>query len=116
MLAYCGLQCDTCPIFIATIEPDKLKKEIMRQSIAEECFEHYNMNLSLADITDCDGCKSNSGRLFSVCSKCKIRKCVQTKKLANCAYCEEFACNNLNELFVMDPTAKIRLQEIRNAN
>lgn len=116
MLAYCGLQCDSCPIFLATLEKDKSKQLELRKSIAADCREHYNMQLRPEDITDCDGCTSDSGRIFQECSKCKIRKCVQTKRLESCAYCKDFACSKLNELFDMDPTAKIRLQEIRNIN
>ena len=116
MLAYCGLQCDSCPIFLATIEPDKVKQQNMRKSIVKDCLENYNMNISLEDVSNCDGCTSDSGRIFSECSKCKIRKCVQTKNLESCAYCEEFACSKLDELFDMDPSAKVRLVEIRNTN
>lgn len=116
MLAFCGLQCDTCPIFLATLEKEKSKQFEMRESIAEECREHYNMEISLEEITDCDGCRAESGRLFSGCQKCEIRKCVVEKQIENCAFCSQFACSKLEDLFILDPYAKIRLMEIRDAN
>jgi putative oxidoreductase len=30
MIAYCGLNCQTCPIHLATLEPDEAKREAMR--------------------------------------------------------------------------------------
>jgi hypothetical protein len=116
MLACCGLQCDTCPIFLATLEKDKPKQVEMRKSIAKECRKHYNMQIQPEEITDCDGCISETERIFSGCSNCKIRKCAQAKNLKSCAYCSDFICDKLKEMFALDPEAKIRLVEIRNAN
>ncbi|NJK87886.1 MAG: hypothetical protein HC906_19900 [Bacteroidales bacterium] len=48
----CGLICDTCPVHLATFEPDKSRQQIMRESIAEIVL-----------------------RLFSGCVNCEIRKC-----------------------------------------
>jgi len=113
MLAFCGLQCDTCPIFLATLETDISKQKRMRESIAKECNELYNMQLHSEDITDCDGCKANEERLFSGCKNCEIRKCATSKKLENCAFCTDFACPVLENHFLNDPDAKTKLQQIR---
>jgi hypothetical protein len=60
MIAYCGLNCYTCPIHLATNEPDQIKQQKMRESIAELCTKQYGMNLQPEDITDCDGCRANA--------------------------------------------------------
>ena len=114
MLSFCGLKCDACPIYLATLEKNITEQFAMREAIAKKCLEIYNMNISVKDITDCDGCRANSGRLFSGCQKCEIRKCVQTKKLGNCALCSVFPCLKLEEIFWHDPDAKKRLMKIRN--
>ena len=114
MLAYCGLACDTCPILQATLEKDKSRQQKMRVSIAQIITEQYKMNIHLEDITDCDGCRTAGGRLFSGCRKCEIRKCASRKHLESCAYCKEYACNLLEELLRREPGAKKRLEEIRN--
>jgi hypothetical protein len=113
MIAYCGLSCESCPIFWATGESDKLKQEGMRIEIARLIHDHYNMDIRLEDVTDCDGCRSETGRLFSSCAKCEIRKCAQERKLENCAYCTDYACEKLQKLFATDTSARPRLEEIR---
>ena len=72
------------------------------------------MNLQFKDINDCDGCIVNSGRLFSSCKQCEIRKCVIEKELERCAYCEDYACEKLTDFFIHDPDAEKQLEEIRN--
>ena len=113
-LSYCGLICLSCPIYLVAREPDNSKKEQMVSNIIRICKEEYNINYTPADITDCDGCMSQSGIIFSSCKNCKIKKCAVEKGLANCAYCEDYACDDLAELFKSDPTAKARLDEIRS--
>ncbi len=53
------------------------------------------------------------GKLFFVCSYCEIRQCAIEKEIENCAYCNEYTCDNLTNLFKIDPSAKVRLDEIR---
>ena len=115
-IAYCGLSCDTCPIHLATLEPDPLLQQEMRISIARQCTEQYRMNLLAEDITDCDGCRANSVRLFSGCTNCLIRPCAISKQVINCAYCREYACDKLEAFFKQDPEAKRRLEEIRHTS
>jgi len=116
MIAYCGLKCDTCPIHLATLEQDRSHQQTMRESIAEQCSKLYDMNLQPEDITDCDGCRANTGRLFSGCLNCKIRKCVNKKNIESCAFCSDYVCGILKEHFTHDPTSQSRLEEIRHAN
>jgi hypothetical protein len=113
-IAFCGLDCSACPIHLATLEPDALKQNAMRESIANECFVHYGMKLQPEQVNDCDGCQAITGRLFSSCRDCKIRKCASAKKLENCAYCEEYACADLEKMFSLDPEARVRLEKIRS--
>ncbi len=114
MIAYCGLNCDTCPIHLATLEQDKCRQLALRESIAKECREHYGMNLQPEDINDCDGCKANTGKLFFGCLDCEIRKCAMLRKVECCAFCPDYTCEKLRNFFQNDPTAQSRLDEIRN--
>lgn len=116
MTAYCGLKCDTCPIHLATLKQDRSQQRKMRKSIARQCSEHYGMDLQAKDITDCDGCRANTGRLFSGCLNCRIRKCIIEKNIESCAYCSNYICEILSEHFTLDPDAKTRLEKIRQAN
>jgi len=114
MIAYCGLICQGCPIYLATREKNKEKRQKMRVEIARICREQYGLEFKPEDITDCDGCRIESGRLFSGCEKCKIRKCARQKGLENCAHCSEYACEKLREFFVTDQGAKTRLDMINS--
>ncbi len=114
MIAYCGLDCYTCPIYLATREKDKERQKEKRKEILEFLREHYGLEYRLEDITDCDGCMAETGRLFSACKDCPIRKCAGQKNLESCAYCEEYVCEILEEFFDKEPTAKTRLDKISN--
>ena len=113
LLSYCGLVCSTCPIFLATRESDKEVQKKKRIEIAGICKEQYGMNLELSDITDCDGCRTEAGRLFSGCYECTIRECAKGKAIETCANCSEYICRKLESFFVHDSSAKIRLDEMR---
>ncbi len=113
MVAYCGLDCESCPIHQATLEADPARQQAMRQSIAELCSVQYGMNLQAEEVTDCDGCRANTGRLFSGCAQCAIRACIRSKNLESCAYCPHYACEKLLKHFELDPLAKDRLDQIR---
>jgi hypothetical protein len=113
MMAYCGLECDSCPILKATSEKDKSLQSAMRELIADQCSKIYGINTQPKDITDCDGCRADTGRLFFGCLKCEIRKCANLKNIRNCAYCSEYACDLLKNHFSLDPGAQDRLEKIR---
>ena len=114
ILAYCGLTCHGCPIYLTTREENGEKKEKMRAEIARICKEQYGVEYKPEDITDCDGCRTEGGRLFSGSKKCQIRKCASQKGVENCAHCNEYACEKLKEFFATEPDARERLDEIRN--
>jgi hypothetical protein len=112
MIAYCGLSCRTCPIYLATREQDAKKKREMRAEIAQKINEIYKKKTKAEDVTDCDGCKTKE-RLFSGSNKCQIKACAKKKEIENCAYCSEYACEQLLKFFAMDPEAKRRLDQTR---
>jgi hypothetical protein len=111
-LAYCGLICETCQIYLATREPDEEKKYKMRVDIAKEITKHYGEETTPEDLGDCDGCRAEGGRLFS--TDCRIRVCAVEKGIDNCAYCDDYTCESLEKLFTTDPGARERLDKIRS--
>jgi len=111
-LAYCGLICQTCQIYLAAREPDEEKKYKMKMTIAQEIEKLYGKECKPEDVGDCDGCKTEDGRLF--CTDCQIRICAIEKGIASCAYCHDYPCEALEKLFTTDLGAKKRLDAIRN--
>jgi len=110
LISYCGLICQGCPIYWATREQDQGKKNKMRVEIARQCAE-LGTPFDVEDITDCDGCKAESGRLFSSCTECKIRACARHRRVDNCAHCPDYRCEKLDQLDDVD--AKSRLDLIK---
>ncbi len=109
MISFCGLLCNECGAFIATRDDDDEK----RAEVAEQWSNGCNADIKPEDI-NCDGCLSGSERLFNHCKVCVIRKCGKEKSIANCAYCDEYACEKLEKIFQMVPDTKKQLDEIRN--
>ena len=112
MIAYCGINCAECHIYLATQkDDDNLRKQ------AINIYELEKFDLKLKDI-NCTGCKSAGLKYFG-CQKCKIRECAEEKKYKNCAYCEHYVCSILNGLydqlhsFPPESNAKKTLDEIR---
>jgi hypothetical protein len=95
------------------VEEDHGRKAKMREAVARLTREHYGMEFQPEDVTDCDGCRTETGRLFSGCQQCAIRACARQKKIESCALCGDYACDKLQKFFTSDPEAKARLEFIR---
>jgi hypothetical protein len=98
----CGIECSDCPVYKATQrDNDEERSEILRrqrEKWASIFSEQYGREYSAEDI-NCDGCNSNSDRVFWFCRDCGIRRCAQEKELANCAFCQDYSCDKLENLF-----------------
>lgn len=84
-LAYCGLKCGECPIYIASVsnhtaEQIRLAKE----------YSTDNYQFSKEDMV-CLGCHSEFTSQ-KMCGDCEIRKCGVERACNNCAECAEFPC------------------------
>ncbi|RLI20178.1 hypothetical protein DRO54_06860 [Candidatus Bathyarchaeota archaeon] len=56
---------------------------------------------------------SDSPRISYYCAVCGIRKCGMEKGIENYAYCMDYPCEKLSELFAVYPKAKETLDRIR---
>jgi hypothetical protein len=108
LIAVCGLICSECGAFIATQNDDDAR----RKKVAEEWSKGYHAEIK-PEAINCDGCTSESERVFNYCHICEIRACGRKRKVKNCAYCEDFPCEKLDKFFEMAPHAKTTLEEIR---
>src|SRR5690554_622655 len=109
IIAYCGLKCDSCPIFLATFESESSLQQSMRKSVAETINSLYGLNFNSEDITDCEGCKTNTIRIFKGCLNCAVRACAKSNKVENCAYCTDYPCEILKKNFSAEPESQKRL-------
>ena len=108
MTAFCGIVCTECPAFIATQKNDDTE----RKKVAESWSKEFKVSLKPEDI-NCDGCLVTGENVFSHTKVCEIRKCGFEKGVKNCAYCDEYICERLNNFFSDAPDAKKNLEEIR---
>ena len=113
MIAFCGLSCTGCDAFPAN---QKKMTANERTKVAEKWTMLYGHGHTIkAEDIHCNGCLSKGGKLYLNCSVCEIRKCGLDKHIKNCAYCADFACEKLNQLLIVAPTAKTNLEEIRKS-
>ena len=109
MIAVCGLFCDQCDAFIATRDDNDEK----RTEVAQLWSKQYNCDIEPANI-NCLGCTSDSDCLFGHCRVCEIRKCAKEKQVVNCAYCDDYACEKLEDFFQKVPDSRKHLDAIRD--
>ena len=118
MMGYCGVDCARCIPFIAKRKND----DELRRKYAEEQSKFFDMIIPPENI-NCDGCLVEGDHL-GYCSACEIRRCCREKRLENCAYCDDYVCEELEKVYaVMSEVfgkainnvaeAKINLDEIR---
>lgn len=90
--SYCGINCEKCKAYIATLaDNDELKEQL-----ANEWGELYKRHFSKEDMI-CYGCKSDT--LFVLCSLCDIRTCNEKHEITNCEDCASFICERMNRFF-----------------
>lgn len=106
MMAFCGLLCDQCGAYKATVNND----DALRKKTAEEWSKMFNAEIKPEDV-NCLGCMSDV--LFSHCSVCEIRACAIEKKKDDCGKCESFACGKVEGILKYDEAARERLGKSR---
>lgn len=108
MIAYCGLNCSKCDAYLATQE----NSDSERDATAQKWSELYRAEIMPEQI-NCDGCKSD-GRRFFHCNMCEIRRCCVSKRIDNCAVCEDYVCYILAGFIKLAPEAGVALEKLRS--
>ena len=106
-LAFCGIDCTYCPAYKATISGNLDEKT----KVAKEWSEAFKTKIKPEDI-NCEGCLSRGERVFSHCNVCEIRKCGIEKNVPNCAHCDEYVCEKLDNFLKIVPGNRNLLEQI----
>jgi len=111
-LAYCGIDCNKCPVFISTTTDDK--NAII--DFAKKVYDRYGGDFDKHKRMRCLGCAVGSKIKPEYCDICEVRNCAVSKKYSTCAECDRYDyCMILKKQFenALQPT-KENLDIIRN--
>jgi hypothetical protein len=93
----------------------KTDDDALRVETAATWSKEFGQPFKAEDI-NCVGCLEETGIHISHCSECEIRQCGMARGVANCAFCEDYACEKLTKFFGMVPEAKVTLDGLRAAS
>jgi hypothetical protein len=85
IISKCGYRCDLCPAY-----ESNLKSEADKQGMCDAWAKYFGSEIPPEAITVCNGCLEDGGD-----PSCTVRPCAIAKRVENCAYCKQFACDKL---------------------
>lgn len=99
MIGCCGLDCEKCDAYIATINNDNA----LREKTAKLWSELNNAPI-LPEHINCEGCRKNGVKTVFCESLCSIRQCVLKKGVSTCGDCSELeTCSIIGEIILNNP-------------
>ena len=83
-IAYCGLDCEKCDAYIATVNDD----QELREKTADLWAKLNNAPI-LPEHINCEGCRTDGVKTVYCDSLCAVRQCALKKGIETCGDCEE---------------------------
>ena len=84
LIAYCGLDCETCDARVATIRND----ETLRENTAK-LWSELNGAPITPDMIHCVGCRTEGVKTPYCASLCPIRQCALGRNMETCGGCAD---------------------------
>ena len=107
MIAYCGLDCERCDAYLATIHDDHALREKTAKLWAE-----LNHAPILPEHINCKGCRADGVKTVFCESLCRIRQCARKKGVTTCGDCLDLeTCQSIGEILSNNPDALENLRE-----
>ena len=107
LIAYCGLDCESCEARIATVNDDN----VLRKSVAKHWSELNHVEIT-PEMINCTGCRVGGVKTPFCESMCPIRQCAQGKGYETCGNCVEMrSCEKLGMIINSNAEALRRLEE-----
>jgi hypothetical protein len=108
MIAYCGLDCEKCDAYIATINDDQALREKTAQLWSE--LNHFPIQ---PEQINCQGCRFDGVKTVFCDSLCEIRQCALKKSVTTCGDCPALeSCGKVGKIHANNPQALANLKEI----
>lgn len=100
MIGYCGLDCEKCDAYLATINDD----QELRIKTAKLWAELNNAPI-LPEHINCQGCRVEGIKTVFCDSICSIRQCALKKCVATCGDCSELEnCPTVETIIENNPS------------
>jgi hypothetical protein len=90
ILSRCGFRCDLCMAYRPNVE----RHPENRRLLSNGWFKYFGFRIEPENIL-CDGCLND--QCITLDKDCRVRPCVVTNALENCARCEKYGCDKLRE-------------------
>jgi len=107
-MAYCGLNCEECPVFQATQNRD----EVHKRWLAAE-YSSQQLCFAIRDMT-CHGCKIPLCLESRMYQDCQIQDCASQQMVKNCAHCIQYPCLLIRRFVSTETDARTKLELERN--
>ena len=100
-IAFCGLDCEKCDAYLATVNDDNA----LREKTARLWSELNQVEIT-ADQINCEGCREDGLKTVYCDSLCEIRKCAVKKGMETCGSCPEMdTCQTVGVIINNNPSA-----------
>ena len=112
LIGYCGLDCEKCDAYIATIQ----NNQALREKTAKLWAELNNAPI-LPEHINCKGCRMNGVKTVFCDSLCAIRKCALKKGVSTCGACPELnICPTVGAILSNNSAALMNLKGLHTRN
>ncbi len=110
LIGCCGLNCETCDAYQATLHNDNNLREKTAQ-----LWSQLNNTSITPETIHCTGCRTEGVKTFFCNNLCKIRQCAKTKGLETCGHCSVLkTCPRVAEIHKRNQEALHNLISIIN--
>lgn len=107
MIAYCGLDCEKCDAYLATIHDDQALREKTAKLWAE-----LNKAPILPAHINCEGCRVDGVKTVYCDNLCSIRQCALKRGVTACGDCSDLNdCQTISAFIANNPDAYKNLQD-----
>lgn len=106
MIAYCGLDCEKCDAYLATIHND----QALREKTAKLWAKLNNAPI-LPEHINCEGCRVDGTKTVYCDTLCGIRQCALKKGVTTCGGCQDLKkCQTVETVISNNPDALKNLE------
>lgn len=107
-IACCGLNCEECEAYKATINND----QALREKVAKEWSEKNDCEIT-PDMINCEGCLNDGVKTKYCTDVCYVRYCCTTREYRNCGDCAtKELCEHLKKITDNNPQAMKTLNKV----